>query len=185
MCYGPCIQYLWCAQTCSRRPRWSCDLEVIWSWTYCYEALKEVSWMVCITKSLAMDLLWSVCEMLRNHETPDISDIYDCSIGCYLWDYCATNSFCACISEPHRSVFVNVLQGYGKKQARLVCSYVWNGRLLCYVILPEPETTLWLAVTPVKWTLSQLYEASSVALISPSLCAVLCTRSEPLTARIF
>ena len=108
MCYGPCIQYLWCAQTCSRRPRWSCDLEVIWSWTYCYEALKEVSWMVCIIKSLAMGLLWSVCDMLRNHETPDISNIYDCSIGCYLWDYCATNSFRACISEPHRSMFVNV-----------------------------------------------------------------------------
>ena len=89
MCYGPCIQYLWCAQTCSRRPRWSCDLEVIWLWTYCYEALKEVSWTVCITKSLAMGLLWSVCVMLCNYETPDI----DCSIWCYLWDYCATHSF--------------------------------------------------------------------------------------------
>ena len=100
------------------RPHWSCYLEVIWLWTCCYEALKEVF-------------------------------------------------------EPHRSVFVNVLQGYGKKQARLVCNYVWYGRLLCCVIQPDPVMTLYLVVAPVKWTLSQIYEASSVALVSPLICAVL------------
>ena len=37
--------------------------------------------------------------------------------------------------------------------------------------------TLYLVVAPVKWTLSQIYEASSVALVSPLICAVLFEQS--------
>ena len=36
---------------------------------YCYEALKEVPKVVCMKTSLAIGLLWSVCDMVCNDET--------------------------------------------------------------------------------------------------------------------
>ena len=154
--HGPCIKCLCCAQICYRRLRWPCDLEVRCLWPYCYEALNEVPWVVCMKTSRAVGLLWSVCDMVCNYETPDI----DCSIWCYLWDYCATHSFVHVpLSHTDQWHFwtIQPMNSFGDIPSDC-CKPCLQWHSKCRLFTPFCQNQEWnwnyLAAVTVKWTLS-------------------------------
>ena len=148
--------------------------------TYCYEALKEVSWMVCMTKSLAMGLLWNFntwCAIMN----PWYSDTYDCSIGCCLWVLYATHSFVYVpLSHADQWHFwtIQPMNSFGDMPSDC-CKPCLQWHSKCRLFTPFCQNQEWnwnyLAAVTVKWTLSL-----SSARLTFNMCCTFWSAARPI-----
>ena len=118
--------------------RWNGDVagDAISKWNdyepYCYEALKEVPKVVCMKTSLAIGLLWSVCDMVCNDETSGsllLNVVFENTIQLILFAHVSvsrTDQMCIArkLKEP-----MNDLETYQMIVERPVCRDGWCCRL--------------------------------------------------------